>query len=245
MIPTPFERLAQLLDYWAKSDPVVRQMGIEFLRGPLRGVVGAMGYEAVVADRLIGAAGTVDEFVGLLGRLPAASPPGAEAPTPSAPPPPTVPPPPVTWGWAAAPPPPPRSAPSRSPPPRDPPGPPPWTPPPTAAHGMPHAAFHERYERPIDVATILEMLMASFAGAASATDGRRPLNEKQRAALERAAAFTTFALPSSASWEEIRAAYRRRARETHPDLHPGQAAAFRRVQAAYETLEAAHRRGEI
>jgi curved DNA-binding protein CbpA len=42
-----------------------------------------------------------------------------------------------------------------------------------------------------------------------------------------------------ASPEEIRVAYRRAARASHPDLHPGDAAAnerFKRVQIAYELL---------
>src|SRR5690606_18764249 len=46
-------------------------------------------------------------------------------------------------------------------------------------------------------------------------------------------------VPRGATAEEIKAAYRRAARASHPDLHPGDATAherFKRVQLAYEVL---------
>lgn len=54
-------------------------------------------------------------------------------------------------------------------------------------------------------------------------------------------ALTRLGLSSGASDDEIRQAYHRLAKETHPDLHPGEvdaAARFRAVHAAYETLMA-------
>jgi len=48
----------------------------------------------------------------------------------------------------------------------------------------------------------------------------------------------------SATWEEIKRAYRALARQHHPDLG-GDAAAFRRVQAAFEILEHNHMKGSL
>ncbi|MGE3272988.1 MAG: J domain-containing protein [Chloroflexota bacterium] len=57
--------------------------------------------------------------------------------------------------------------------------------------------------------------------------------------------YAALGIARSASAEEIRAAYRRAARASHPDLHPGDASAqerFKRVQQAYEVLGNAGRR---
>lgn len=54
-------------------------------------------------------------------------------------------------------------------------------------------------------------------------------------------AYRRLGLASGASDDEIKSAYRRAAKETHPDLHPGDAGAaerFRQAHAAYETLMA-------
>ncbi|MBN2565986.1 MAG: J domain-containing protein [Candidatus Eisenbacteria bacterium] len=54
-------------------------------------------------------------------------------------------------------------------------------------------------------------------------------------------AYRTLRLDAGAGDDDVKAAYRRAAKETHPDLHPGDADAaerFRRVHAAYETLMA-------
>ena len=49
--------------------------------------------------------------------------------------------------------------------------------------------------------------------------------------------WAILGLEPGATPEAIKAAFRRLARETHPDLNPGiDRAAFQRVQAAYETL---------
>ncbi|MFB6119037.1 J domain-containing protein [Halosegnis sp.] len=59
-----------------------------------------------------------------------------------------------------------------------------------------------------------------------------------RAAAEtgdpRAAALATLGLPSGASREEVRAAYRERVKEVHPD-HGGDEEEFKRLQEAYTT----------
>ena len=54
-------------------------------------------------------------------------------------------------------------------------------------------------------------------------------------------AYRRLGLASGANDDEIKSAYRRAAKETHPDLHPGDAGAaerFRQAHAAYETLMA-------
>jgi hypothetical protein len=54
-------------------------------------------------------------------------------------------------------------------------------------------------------------------------------------------AYRCLGLASGASDDEVKSAYRRAAKETHPDLHPGDAGAaerFRQAHAAYETLMA-------
>lgn len=57
------------------------------------------------------------------------------------------------------------------------------------------------------------------------------------AVTTRAAALRTLALPSDAPVEDVRRAWRRIARETHPDLHPGDPAALARFTAAREAYE--------
>ncbi len=48
-------------------------------------------------------------------------------------------------------------------------------------------------------------------------------------------------LPEDASFHDIKRAYFRRARTTHPDAPGGSAEAFRRVQAAFDTLKGSAR----
>jgi curved DNA-binding protein CbpA len=51
--------------------------------------------------------------------------------------------------------------------------------------------------------------------------------------------YAVLGVPRGASAEEIRTAYRRAARASHPDLHPDDVTAqerFKRVQVAYEVL---------
>ena len=51
--------------------------------------------------------------------------------------------------------------------------------------------------------------------------------------------YAVLGVERNASPDEIRVAYRRAARASHPDLHPGDASAaerFKQVQAAYEVL---------
>jgi len=51
--------------------------------------------------------------------------------------------------------------------------------------------------------------------------------------------YAILGVAPNASSDEIRVAYRRAARASHPDLHPGDASAaerFKRVQVAYELL---------
>lgn len=57
--------------------------------------------------------------------------------------------------------------------------------------------------------------------------------------------YVVLGLTRAASLDEIRGAYRKAARATHPDLNPGDASAleqFKRVQLAYEVLGDPHRR---
>jgi curved DNA-binding protein CbpA len=57
-----------------------------------------------------------------------------------------------------------------------------------------------------------------------------------------ASPYTTLGVESDASPEEIKFAYRKLARSTHPDVNPNSAARFRRVNAAYALLSDANRR---
>lgn len=54
--------------------------------------------------------------------------------------------------------------------------------------------------------------------------------------------FAILGLTSGASQEEIRSAYRRLAKEYHPDRYTGGSAPFRQIQEAYSVLGNAHRR---
>lgn len=54
--------------------------------------------------------------------------------------------------------------------------------------------------------------------------------------------FAILGVATSASPDEIRSAYRRLAKEYHPDCHDGDSAAFRQIQEAYATLIDAKRR---
>jgi curved DNA-binding protein CbpA len=59
--------------------------------------------------------------------------------------------------------------------------------------------------------------------------------------------YAALGVRPEASPDEIRVAYRRAARATHPDLNPGDATAverFKRVQVAYEILGDPRRRAE-
>jgi hypothetical protein len=55
--------------------------------------------------------------------------------------------------------------------------------------------------------------------------------------------YQVLGVPTTATEREIKAAYRRAARQSHPD-HGGDPAAFRRVTAAYEVLSNSRRRAE-
>jgi molecular chaperone DnaJ len=54
--------------------------------------------------------------------------------------------------------------------------------------------------------------------------------------------YVELGVESDALPEEIKLAYRRLARSTHPDVNPSSAARFRRVNAAYELLSDTNRR---
>lgn len=61
-------------------------------------------------------------------------------------------------------------------------------------------------------------------------------------------ALDVLGLEADAGFEEVRASWRRLAKENHPDVKPGDAAAadrFRAVQAAYEVLRAAEERRAV
>ena len=56
--------------------------------------------------------------------------------------------------------------------------------------------------------------------------------------------FAILGLASGASAEEIHSAYRRLAKEYHPDHYSGGSGPFRQIQEAYSVLGNAHRRHE-
>src|SRR5262245_39248891 len=67
----------------------------------------------------------------------------------------------------------------------------------------------------------------------------RPIGESLEPMSTATDHYAILGIPRGASPEEIRTAYRRAARASHPDLHPGDATAldrFKRVQVAYEVL---------
>jgi DnaJ domain len=69
--------------------------------------------------------------------------------------------------------------------------------------------------------------------------GERHVIEVRLGRQPHAEAAAALALPAQATPEQIKRAYRRAVKRTHPDLHPGDAGAaarFRRVQEAYEAL---------
>lgn len=88
------------------------------------------------------------------------------------------------------------------------------------------------------------------AREAAAEDARESRGYKQNRAWEwaetmtredreREAAYATLGLDETASEDEIKARYRRLAKESHPDRNPGDSAAeerFIRITAAYEVL---------
>ncbi|MFN3944015.1 MAG: J domain-containing protein [Allosphingosinicella sp.] len=82
---------------------------------------------------------------------------------------------------------------------------------------------------------------ASHYGWGGPGDGSRSRDEMR--------ALDVLELDSDADFEEVRGAYRRLAKENHPDLAPGDAGAaarFQAVQAAYEVLrKAEERRGQL
>ena len=65
-------------------------------------------------------------------------------------------------------------------------------------------------------------------GSASATGTRRPPTDEAYRALD---------LEPGASSEEVRAAYREKVKEVHPDTDSGDEEAFKRVNRAYEALK--------
>ena len=60
--------------------------------------------------------------------------------------------------------------------------------------------------------------------------------------------YETLGVPRTASEDEIRRAYRKLARENHPDVNKGDTAVatrFQQVQAAYDVLRRAEERNSI
>lgn len=66
---------------------------------------------------------------------------------------------------------------------------------------------------------------------------RRFTKEEIREHLGESSPWDVLGISSGASADEIKRAYRKRAKETHPDTHPGiDRIEFQRVQAAYQRL---------
>ena len=66
--------------------------------------------------------------------------------------------------------------------------------------------------------------------------GRRRQRVQQRSGPSPAEAYDRLDLDPSADESAVKAAYRERVKETHPDTDGGSEREFKRVQAAYETL---------
>ena len=66
--------------------------------------------------------------------------------------------------------------------------------------------------------------------------GRRRQRVQQRSGPSPAEAYDRLDLDPSADESAVKAAYRERVKETHPDTDSGSEREFKRVQAAYETL---------
>ncbi|PSP64723.1 molecular chaperone DnaJ [Halobacteriales archaeon QH_8_67_36] len=66
--------------------------------------------------------------------------------------------------------------------------------------------------------------------------GRRRRRVQQRSGPSPAEAYDRLDLDPSADESAVKAAYRERVKETHPDTDGGSEREFKRVQAAYETL---------
>lgn len=84
-----------------------------------------------------------------------------------------------------------------------------------------------------------------FNSAAIALSERRTLSEQ--ASLMSRDLYQILGVSKSASADEIRRAYKRKAKETHPDLHPDDAAKaeiFKLASAAYEVLSDREKRGQ-
>ena len=78
-----------------------------------------------------------------------------------------------------------------------------------------------------------------------ATFYHRMTPEEARAAVGLETPHAILGVPASATWEEIRKAYRRLVKQYHPDRQNNavkDAAIFHKVQAAYELLEEQHTR---
>ncbi|WP_139043143.1 DnaJ domain-containing protein, partial [Haloferax massiliensis] len=66
--------------------------------------------------------------------------------------------------------------------------------------------------------------------------GDGPSVRPSRRSMSRQTALDTLDLDDDASEDEVKAAYRKRVKETHPDSKTGDEEAFKRVNRAYERL---------